>query len=748
MANKYINKFKNKTTGEEYEIFAASANTCVSTQNSEHATLADSANAIGKVEKYSGFYGGKQREGLKIVNSAYNGENPNYSLIEMNSKGNLSIESLAKHVNIEAKSGVQIKPTTNIIFDSSRRILANKGNEVQVEAKFDDYSNYQKGEAPEYDGRDGVDEEYAELKLHSRNVDLRCHKHGGIALQIAGCDNYNNPSAEHHENKIKFESDRKVPLSDNFNPTPSSYHGEGGKGLEFGTFNNEHTSLYTHDYRFRGQGTVFGVLREAPVMIDGKFDYPTQEDDFKDVITNATPNATWNEIIDAANKCKGKEAIASENYVSAQIAAAQLSGSSVDLSAYATTEYVDNAIASSGGGSALQPGNGITISEGYISVNNYSNIEPLTALTKDVDALKSIEYSKKGNLRIENKGDFAFEAMIDTTDEHGDSVVKGDKVVSQNIGFYEAEDAYFYKAKVDTTYFDGTPAPEKSIVLMKDVEGNPNELNYYDNPDYYYKAKYDTVDYHGNPVSGKGVVYKSTMTEPNEEAFYTDKHKYGYKATVASAETEQGIAVDKGYVVDISLIETETYYKNSPDWEKIMTWERVDIWEKNPIWKRNASNLNIESDSKIKLLSDKMEVYFEDSEDTDEPVKNRNIMLGTEELSASVNKVVFERSVSKNGVETGCDRDPIISLVYKNNVKDPTKVPDFAAFKAGWLTKHTLPKTDEELMEIYNRLLTEPDIPNVTVKLSVLLGLVDRVAALEETVMNLTSRIEALEGGE
>ena len=428
------------------------------------------------------------------------------------------------------------------------------------------------------------------------------------------------------------------------------------------------------------------------------------------------------------------------------IAEASIPGYTGTTGHLATQEYVQDYVAQHGGGAgSYQAGTGIHIEDNTISVNNYSNIEPLTALTKDVDALKSIEYSKKGNLRFENKGDFAFEAMIETTDEHGFGVHKGDKVVSQNLEFYEAEDAYFYKAKVDTTYFDGTPALAKSIVLMKDVEDNPDELNYYDNPDYYYKAKYETVDYHGNPVREKDVVYKSEMTERNEEAFYTDKKKYGYKATVASAETEQGIVVAKGVVVDISLIERESYYKNSPDWEKIPTWERVDIWEKGPIWERNASNINIESDSKVKLLSDKTEIYFEDSVDTDEPVKNRNIMLGTEELSAGVNKVVFERSVSKNGVETGCDRDPIISLVYKNNVKDPTKVADFAAFKAGWLTKHTLPKTDEELMEIYDRLLNEPDIPNVTVKLSVLLGLVDRVAALEETVMNLTSRIETLE---
>lgn len=728
MANKYINKFKNKTTGEEYEIFAASANTCVSTQNSEHATLADSANAIGKVEKYSGFYNGKQREGLKIVNSAYNGENPNYSLIEMNSKGNLSIESLAKHVNIEAKSGVQIKPTTNIIFDSSRRILANKGNEVQVEAKFDDYSNYQKGEAPEYDGKDGVGEEYAELKLHSRNVDLRCHKHGGIALQIAGCDNYNNPSAEHHENKIKFESDRKVPLSDNFNPTPSSYQGEGGKGLEFGTFNNEHTSLYTHDYRFRGQGTVFGVLREAPVMIDGKFDYPTQEDDFKDVITNATPNATWNEIIDAANKCKGKEAIASENYVSAQIAAAQLSGSSVDLSAYATTEYVDNAIASSGGGSALQPGNGITISDGYISVNNYSNIEPLTALTDNADALEYVKIGKsKGNFAVDVTGKYTWEATnpkeTTTVDEYGNVVVKGDRVVKYtNEAFYTDINKFYYKASIDTKLPDNTPVSEGTIVYNTACTLNTEGVTGY------------TIVVLGN----------------GEQSFYEDENKYVYRGTKnVSIEYGQTTPIKKKKILDpATLSENELAYYDSQvpvydeDGKLISGWEKVPVWEKNTLWTMNEINVNLETDSKIKFAGKKIETVWTVN-DVDR--KMDEILLSTENLAADATEVTFEKKISKNGDRSGQDTELV--YIYGNNVSDPEKTPDEATFIANYMSKHP-GATQAEAEAKYAEFMAEGTSFEIRVKVSELLGLVARVGQLESTIADLTSRIEALEGGE
>ena len=113
--------------------------------------------------------------------------------IEHNTKGNLAIESLDKHVNIEAKKGIQMKPTTNIIFDSSRRIFNNKGNEVHLQFVFDDYDS---GNTGNYDGDD---EEYAELKLEARNIDLRCYDHGGIALQPCGKD------GSGYENKIKFE---------------------------------------------------------------------------------------------------------------------------------------------------------------------------------------------------------------------------------------------------------------------------------------------------------------------------------------------------------------------------------------------------------------------------------------------------------------------------------------------------------------------------------------------------------------
>lgn len=222
--------------------------------------------------------------------------------IEFNSKGNLAIESLTKHVNIEAKKGIQLKPTTNIIFDSSRRILNSKGNEVHLQFIFDDYDESTSGQYP------GDDEEYAELKVEARNIDLRCFDHGGIALQPCGTD------GDDFENKIKFESSRTAAL-DSQNPT---YATEGGKGLEFGTFNNEHSSLFTKDYRFNKDGVVYAVTRGTPTTVDGKFDYPTQSDDFKD-ITDNTISATWRDIIMAAKVFKVLTEIGTYPYNSEQL---------------------------------------------------------------------------------------------------------------------------------------------------------------------------------------------------------------------------------------------------------------------------------------------------------------------------------------------------------------------------------------------------------------------------------------------
>lgn len=126
------------------------------------------------------------------------------------------------------------------------------------------------------------------LKVRAQAIDLRCEANGGIALQPKGND------SNDHENKIKFEHN-------------------GGDGKEFGTFNTEKTSIFTDEYRFNKDGYVYAVTRgplettyktpNDPASGVKKIDYPTQADDFKDILDN-TLKCTWEELVIAVNKIK------------------------------------------------------------------------------------------------------------------------------------------------------------------------------------------------------------------------------------------------------------------------------------------------------------------------------------------------------------------------------------------------------------------------------------------------------------
>lgn len=112
------------------------------------------------------------------------------------------------------------------------------------------------------------------LKVRAQAIDLRCEDHGGIAIQPKGSD------GQGHMNKIKFE------------------HG-GGDGLEFGTFNTEHTSLFTEDYRFNKDGIIRLATRETQVSDKADVNDPTtaykyvkQSDDLYDVIRDYSKTMT------------------------------------------------------------------------------------------------------------------------------------------------------------------------------------------------------------------------------------------------------------------------------------------------------------------------------------------------------------------------------------------------------------------------------------------------------------------------
>lgn len=680
----YIEKFKKGN--DEYNIKAASAETAIV---ADRAITADTVDSIGNVYKYSGPYDGKQREGLRIINTVGEGSE---ALIELNEKGNFALESKTKHLNLESAKGIQIKPTATLTLDSTRRIIAGKGNEIQVEARFDDFGDVT--------GYKGADEKWAELKINSRNLDLRCRDHGGIALQIAGKDSDGN------ENKIKFESDRTNSISEE-----GTYNGEGGKGLEFGTFNNLHSSLYTGDYRFNGNGFVYGVTREAPVQTEtGKWDYPTQSDDFKDP-TEMAKHATWNQIIDAANKCNGKDEIASIQDVAGMIAEASIPGYTGTTEHLATQEYVQNYVNEHGGGSSYEAGNGIHIEDNTISVNNYSSIEPLTSLTKNLTALSTVKIGKeKGNLKIDVKGKYTYKAKVDAIDEFGNEVLKGGRVVNYiDEDFYNDPTKYYYKSLVDGTYENtnqyakaGSFAYKKSV--MTSIEPGT----------YFYTAKKNARLYsaegQGEVVEkGRVVIQTSSMTA--EEMEYYDCKLADNKWT-------------KGYV--ISDGDNEEFYEN---------WEKVSLWIKNEI------NVNLETDSKIKFDGAKIETtwdYPEIENGEDVSHKMEEISISTEDLVVDATQVSFESKVTKNGDFTD---DTNIVYVFDNKLLDENgdAVIDVDTFRSNYRGKHPQSElTDEEVNSLYSEYIAKGKTEPISVRISDLLKLVSKVAELE-------TRIAALE---
>ena len=692
MEENYIDRFIASGTDIVRFIKAKSADTA---SHAENATSADNADAIGNVEKYSGFINGKQREGLKIKNDTKE------AVIELNDKGNLAIESLSKHLNLESAQGIQIKPTTTIIFDSSRRIANNKGNEINVEAKFDDFD---KRTDAEYAGKDGSNEAYAELKIKSRNLDLRCQDHGGIALQIAGQDGHGN------ENKIKFESDRTSPIG-----STGTYNGEGGKGLEFGTFNNEHASLFCGDYRFKGDANVYGVTRGAiETTSSGKMDYPTQGDDFKD-IKDENKKATWYDIINAARRCSDLTRSVKE-----EIAAAAIEGVEIDdiVTRSNVEEMVNDAIAD-----AHIDLTGVATEEWVLDQHYISELP---------DAVQYLKMGKsKGNFAIDVKGKYTWEEtgpkLATTVDEYNNVVEKGDRVINYtNELFYTNEDKVYYKAGVETTLADG-----ETVVAADTIVYNPacnltfaencgyehfelgaGEASYYeDETKFFYKAKKNAKYPDGTNAPKDTIIQGSGLTE-EEIAYYDSK---------GEIKDEDG-----------TVIQAET-------WKKTYLWKKSTLWSINEI---NEININLESDSKIKFDGKKIETCWGEDEN-ENPIKMAEIKLSTESLAADANEVVFEQKISKNGDRSGQDTE--IVYTFGNNVADPEKVADFNAFKTNYNSKHT-PKTDEELQVMYDAFLAEGPGFEIRVKVSELLSLVNRVTTLENTITELTNRIETLEG--
>lgn len=610
--------------------------------------------------------------------------------ISLNQKGNLSLES-PKHINLEPSAAIQMKPTTGLIVDTGKRIAAGKGNKVDLEVKFDDYSSSSTGVY------DGDDEPHGEFTLKARNIDLRCMEHGGIAIQPCGNDKNGK------ENKIKFESSRISELGVSL----PQFNQEGGKGMEFGTFNNEHSSLYTGDYRFKGDAKVYGVTRQAITQTStGKIDYPTQPDDFKDVIDGTTPQATWNEIIDAGKKCKNLD-----DTIRDEVARQALSASGIDVSGFVTKDEVNDVVASA-------------ISEAHIDTTGLATEQWVLDHNYISELPEAVQYLKmgksKGNFAVDVTGKYTWESTnpksTSVADEYGNLHIKGDRIINySNEAFYTDPEKVYYKAGMETLLADGvTTVPADTIVWNPACE-----------------LVFDST----------GTTYSAFTMGVGETSFYEDPTKFAYKCLVKNALDFEGNPRPKKYMVEGAGLSEEAiaYYDSKAtvydeDGVTVLVqgeWERVDIWKKSTLWTPNEININLETDSKIKFAGKKIETVWT-IDDVD--YKMDDILLSTNTLSVDAGSMVFEQKISKNGDRSGQDSEFVYT--FGNNVADTEKVPDFEAFKANYNGKHT-PKSDEELQAMYDAFLAEGPSFEIRVKVSTLLGLVERVEELERKVNEL-----------
>lgn len=210
-------------------------------------------------------------------------------------------------INVEAVSDIQLKPGDDIILYSHHRpvdkqdevsVKVTDGNDVPVKLQVNtaDIVLTTKDKATKSDelniAVNSNTNTRGYLKVRAQAIDLRCEKHGGVALQPKGYD------SEGHMNKIKFE------------------HG-GGDGLEFGTFNTEKTSIFTNEYRFNKDGIWKMATRETTesgktiqdekegglgnLPATGALKYVKQADDFYDIINVADATCTTSDIIATAH---------------------------------------------------------------------------------------------------------------------------------------------------------------------------------------------------------------------------------------------------------------------------------------------------------------------------------------------------------------------------------------------------------------------------------------------------------------
>ena len=255
--------------------------------------------------------------------SSAGGSGDSHISFDATGKHNLTIETTASDqyvdngktkggkINIESVSDIQLKPGDDIIMYSHHRALDKQdevsvkvtdGNDIPVKLQVNaaDIVLTTKDKATKSDelniAVNSATNTRGYLKVRAQAIDLRCEKHGGVALQPKGYD------SDGHMNKIKFE------------------HG-GGDGLEFGTFNTEKTSIFTDEYRFNREGVWKMATRTTEASgktiqdekegglgvlpATGALKYVKQADDFYDIIDVNDEQCTTKDIIKTAYALNG-----------------------------------------------------------------------------------------------------------------------------------------------------------------------------------------------------------------------------------------------------------------------------------------------------------------------------------------------------------------------------------------------------------------------------------------------------------
>lgn len=311
--------------------------------------------------------------------------------------GEISLSTKNKELT-KKKDSTTGEDTANTLFKS--------GDEKTLDLKI--LTGVTLGSKANDDERD----ERGYLKVRAQAIDLRCEKHGGIALQPKGYD------GEGNMNKIKFE------------------HG-GGDGLEFGTFNTEKTSLYTDEYRFKRDGiwkmatrqttasgkTIYDDNTPNGKQSTGAYKYVKQADDFYDIINSKDEQCTTKDIIKTAwtfngakdrhTKITKKGAIeieTNETYVLSLVSSGTDTSSAIQIDTIAKTQGEFDSVASN---NVFNDGdfNTLPLTDGTIYTNGTQYF------TFEVVAAPNIKIESGGELKLGGTLDFGSSFGFGETDD-------------------------------------------------------------------------------------------------------------------------------------------------------------------------------------------------------------------------------------------------------------------------------------------------------------------------------------------